>query len=104
VVMLPEVDSGVWIEFEAGDISYPIWSGCYWREGEVPEDAAEDAKAIFTKAGSLVLSDADSSLTLEDADGHKVVVDGDGVLIAGDSGKIAVGSKVSINDGALDVS
>ena len=33
---LPEVGSGVWIEFEGGDVSYPIWVGGYWREGEVP--------------------------------------------------------------------
>ena len=37
---LPEMGSGVWIEFEGGDVSYPIWVGGYWREGEFPADAA----------------------------------------------------------------
>ena len=28
--------AGVWIEFEGGDVSYPIWTGCFWRDGEAP--------------------------------------------------------------------
>lgn len=27
---VPELDTGVWIEFEAGDINRPIWVGIYW--------------------------------------------------------------------------
>ncbi len=31
------IGSGVWIEFEQGDIDYPIWSGVYWGSAaEVP--------------------------------------------------------------------
>ena len=37
--MLPEVGSGVWIEFEAGDVSRPIWVGCFWYSTEVPSTA-----------------------------------------------------------------
>ena len=33
---IPPIAAGVWIEFEAGDVSRPIWSGCYWGVGEVP--------------------------------------------------------------------
>ena len=34
---LPQVGSGVWIEFEQGDPNYPIWVGCYWGlAAEVP--------------------------------------------------------------------
>jgi uncharacterized protein involved in type VI secretion and phage assembly len=40
VAFLPEVGAGVWIEFEGGDVSYPVWVGCYWRDGEQPADAA----------------------------------------------------------------
>ncbi len=38
-VMLPEIGSGVWIEFEGGDVSFPIWTGCYWRTGDMPSAA-----------------------------------------------------------------
>src|SRR6476620_11243363 len=54
---LPEVGSGVWIEFEGGDVSFPIWSGCYWRDGEPPSDAAPAIKAIVTKSGHKLLFD-----------------------------------------------
>ena len=29
----------LWIEFEGGEVSHPIWSGCYWRTDELPADA-----------------------------------------------------------------
>jgi hypothetical protein len=32
---IPPVGAGVWIEFEEGDIDKPIWTGCWWKEGEV---------------------------------------------------------------------
>ena len=28
--MLPQIGSGVWIEFEQGNPDYPIWTGGYW--------------------------------------------------------------------------
>ncbi len=101
--MLPEVGSGVWIEFEGGDVSYPIWVGGYWRAGEIPA-AAADQKAIFTNAGTFTMNDGAGSLTLEDASGNKLVVDGSGVLAQGTGGKVAVGATVSVNDGSLEVS
>ncbi len=35
---MPEPGTGIWVEFEAGDPSYPIWVGCFWADGEVPEN------------------------------------------------------------------
>lgn len=104
-VMLPEVGSGVWIEFEAGDVSYPIWVGCYWRSGEVPAKANADIKAVITKAGSLSLDNSGPSITLEDADGHTLVIESAGVTVTvGSTTKIAATtSGVSVNDGALEV-
>jgi type VI secretion system (T6SS) baseplate-like injector VgrG len=32
---IPPTGSGVWIEFEEGDLDKPIWTGCWWKEGEV---------------------------------------------------------------------
>jgi uncharacterized protein involved in type VI secretion and phage assembly len=34
LLFLPPVGALVWIEFEAGDPGYPIWSGCFWERGE----------------------------------------------------------------------
>ena len=56
---LPDVGAGVWIEFEAGDVSLPIWSGCFWHDGDEPSDATESVRAIVTKAGQKILIDVD---------------------------------------------
>ena len=42
---VPDAGAAVWIEFEGGDVSYPIWSGCFWRAGELPADAAPEQPA-----------------------------------------------------------
>jgi hypothetical protein len=36
---IPPVGSNVWVEFEAGDPDYPIWSGCFWGENQLPANA-----------------------------------------------------------------
>jgi uncharacterized protein involved in type VI secretion and phage assembly len=101
-VMLPEVGSGVWIEFEGGDVSYPIWTGCYWRSGEVPSDASATAKAIFAQSGTLTLDDDASSVTLTDSNGDKLTLTGGAATIEGSTGKVvADGSGVTINDSSL---
>lgn len=43
---VPPVGALVWVEFEQGDLSYPIWTGTYWTGG-VAAPAKEPAKRIF---------------------------------------------------------
>ena len=31
-IAIPPVGTNVWIEFEGGDLNYPIWSGCFWGQ------------------------------------------------------------------------
>jgi uncharacterized protein involved in type VI secretion and phage assembly len=34
---IPQIGSGVWVEFEQGDPDYPVWVGCYYGSAaEVP--------------------------------------------------------------------
>jgi len=102
--MLPEVGSGVWIEFEAGDVSFPIWTGCYWSVGEVPSSAAADVKTIITSAGTLSFDNGSGSVTLADSAQNTVVLDSSGATVTAGAGKIEVGaSGVSVNNGALEV-
>lgn len=102
---LPEVGAGVWIEFEGGDVSYPIWVGCYWREGELPPDAAKAKKLIQTKCGHKVILDDDGqSITLSDPNQNTVTLDSSGITISRSSGKVTVTeSEVTVNDSGLKV-
>ncbi len=37
---VPPLKAGVWVEFEQGDIDYPIWTGCFPGDGfEIPKQA-----------------------------------------------------------------
>jgi uncharacterized protein involved in type VI secretion and phage assembly len=77
--MMPEKDAGVWVEFEAGDPSYPIWVGCFWADGQAPKNArgaaaAPPLKIIRSQKGLLVtLDDKQQAITLSDQDGNNLV-------------------------------
>jgi uncharacterized protein involved in type VI secretion and phage assembly len=79
---VPEVGAAVWIEFEGGDLDYPIWTGCWWGDNEVPEAATPAQKVIKTVGGHvLVLDDDAPSVTLTDANGNSLVLDDQGIRI-----------------------
>jgi uncharacterized protein involved in type VI secretion and phage assembly len=101
---LPEVDSAVWIEFEAGNVSFPIWTGGYWLANQVPSDAADAVKVIVTKQLKLLFDDDQDSITIEDSNGNKVTLDSSGITLSNGSQTIQVtSSEVNVNDGALEV-
>ena len=51
---MPDVDASVWVEFEAGNLNYPIWTGCFWPAGAI--DSADAAPAIkFWKTGRFTV-------------------------------------------------
>jgi uncharacterized protein involved in type VI secretion and phage assembly len=105
IVFLPETGSGVWIEFEGGDVSYPIWTGCYWRDGEAPSDATQSVKAIVTAGKFKILIDDDAgSVTITDNNQNKITLDSSGITMERGANKIEIGdSEVNVNDGALEV-
>lgn len=105
VALLPEVGSGVWIEFEGGDVSLPIWTGCYWRQSEIPSAAAAAVKVLRTKAGhEIVLDDDGGKVTVTDSNDNKVTLDSSGVTVERGGGKLEItDGKVSVNGGALEV-
>jgi uncharacterized protein involved in type VI secretion and phage assembly len=102
---LPAVGSGVWIEFEGGDVSYPIWAGGYWRTGEFPPGAAKNVRVIVTAEKlTLTFDDDQSQITLSDGAGNKVTLAGSGLTLANGGQSVEVtSSSVSVNKGALEV-
>jgi len=105
MAFLPEQGSGVWIEFEGGDVSYPIWVGCYWRSGEQPSDATPTVKAIVTTSPNKILLDDDAgSITISDSNQNTVTLDSSGITLTRGSSTVQINdSEVNVNDGALEV-
>lgn len=111
---IPPTGSGVWIEFEQGDLSYPVWVGCwYGSQAELPADAltgnpAQPNMVVQTQGKqTIVMSDlpGQAGITLKAASGASIVVNDNGIVI--DNGKGATislqGNQVSINNGAHTV-
>lgn len=61
---MPPVGSGVWVEFEAGDPSFPIWVGCFWADDEVPLGGDPTMKVWQTDSITLSLDDDSVEATL----------------------------------------
>ena len=79
VYTIPALDANVWIEFEAGDVSRPIWTGCFWRSGELPKDETAaatnpDKKIIRTEQGLLLsFDDGGKTISLSDSNGSNLI-------------------------------
>jgi hypothetical protein len=89
ITVVPPVGAHVWIEYEAGDPDYPIWTGVFYLE--------QSDLARLGSGGSF-------SMALQT--GETVVADKKGIRIANGKGAsiTLVGPTVDINDGALTVS
>lgn len=105
LVLLPEVGDGVWIEFEGGDISFPIWSGGFWSRDELPDPGAVQVRALVTSSGhQVVLDDESSKLQLIHAGGAELTMtDNDITLKIGSTQIVMSSTGVNVNNGAFEV-
>jgi uncharacterized protein involved in type VI secretion and phage assembly len=105
LAFLPEAGAGVWIEFEGGDVSKPIWTGCYWRTDEQPTDATPQIKVIVTKSKhKILLDDDEGTIIITDANDNKLTLDASGIILERGGKKVKISdAQVSINDGSLEV-
>jgi hypothetical protein len=63
---LPPIGANVWIEFEGGDPNYPIWTGGFWGEGEVPaKPAVPTTFMLKSELMTLSLDDLQAEMKLE---------------------------------------
>jgi len=108
--MMPPKDAHVWVEFAGGDPNRPIWSGCFWGEGESPpvsvSPLAANKKMLKTETCTLTLDDTPGigGLTIETSDGKKIVMTKLKLEVTDGTWSITLSpSSVSINNGALEV-
>lgn len=120
---VPPISANVWVEFEGGDLSFPIWTGCFWGEGEMPvKQALPNTKVIQTETVTFEIDDSLTSVSLEwngkakppfaNDDGtrgmvelihekwRKVIFDDDGFAMQDEKGNVV---KVDSNSGAMTV-
>ena len=82
---LPEPDTGLWVEFEAGDPSYPIWTGCFWADGELPDESSADIKIWKTESVKIRIDDSGDEVLIENSGGSKITVTSDVISESGGS-------------------
>lgn len=117
VFMVPPIGAGVWVEFEQGDVNYPVWTGCRWGTAA---DIPLDAKAGLPVSPSIVLqtlgqhgvvisdlppTPVTGGVKLQSATKAMIVVNDSGIYINNGKGAsiTLVGPVVTINNGALAV-
>lgn len=105
LMAIPEVGDGVWVSFEAGDISKPICDGYWWACDEHPEPGGTTVRTFATSNGhKLVLDEDGDEVRLEHGDGPSIVLTGSEITLKVGSKKIVItSSSVKVNDGALEV-
>ncbi len=101
MVFIPEVAAGVWVEFEEGDLEFPIWVGTFWSKpggtSELPlpnaSDGKEDSAAQDPPTRKIIKTLKGHTIQLEDKDdeemisivegkhGHYITMDKNGISI-----------------------
>ena len=104
-VALPEQGDGVWVEFEGGDPSNPIWTGCWWDDGDMPSPADTNVRTWATSGGlKIVLDDDAGELRLEHPSGAKISLSDDGLELSFNSTTITLDDDGVSISGTVDVS
>lgn len=113
--MVPQIGSGVFIQFEAGDPDRPVWMGGWWGDvAEVPALALAgvpgDPNIVIqtTLQNGVVVSDLPGptgGIMLKSTTGATIIVNDTGIYIQNGKGAsiVMVGPSVTINEGALVV-
>jgi uncharacterized protein involved in type VI secretion and phage assembly len=121
---LPEPGTAIWVEFEGGDPSFAVWTGCFWADNELPDMGGAAIKILQTAKATLRIDDGPGDVVVSNDRDSAVTLAGDATIAAAagentarhvvggtgvksDSGGGATvdvnGPAVSVNDGALKV-
>jgi hypothetical protein len=108
---VPPVGANVWVEFEAGDTEFPIWSGGFWSVGQTPTPAIEQMTVFARDGVKLTINTLPGAGGLTIDVGPPVVptplslkFGASGIELTNGSASIKLTpASVSVNDGALEV-
>lgn len=97
---IPNEKDPVWVEFEGGDVRFPIWTYGWLRDADNP-DGSPDVKVLQTTSGNRIeLNDTEKSIAITDPHDNKVLLNSFGVSIIA-AKKISLGAKEGSKENAL---
>lgn len=102
-VMLPAIGANVWIEFEAGRLDAPIWSGGFWSDGQRPTPDAPDTRMIVSeKNHRIVFDDAAGTIEIVHDGGPTITLSANEIVLSCGLCTISIGPEaISMNDGVI---
>jgi len=109
---LPDIGTTVWVEFEQGEASYPIWVGCFWKDGDIPQaDARPGLKFLTTGKVSIRVDDDEGSIEISTGSGCSLKLTATDIELKAQSINASTGAKkialsaasFDVNDGAFTV-
>jgi hypothetical protein len=79
---IPEVGAGVWVEFEEGDLEFPVWVGTFWSEpggnSEIPHlndaDGKERKNEQKPPTRKIIKTQKGHTIQFEDAAGEETII------------------------------
>lgn len=92
----PHIGDIVWVEFENGNLTSPIWEYYTWTMGQKPEDLeGQDTIGMVTPGGhKIILQDQDGLLKINLKEGLELEIDSDHI-------KLKFGDTTLENDGSV---
>jgi hypothetical protein len=105
MVMLPAIGSGVWIEFEAGRLDNPIWSGAWWASGQRPDPQGPKVRVIVSENGHQVILDDDGDeVKIVHSSGPEIKLTATEIVLTCGSCELKISStEISLNNGLIKV-
>lgn len=109
---VPERDAQVWVEFEEGELSHPIWCGVFWQGAvgalaKVDDERRPTTRGLRTPSGHQLAFDdtlGQESIELTHRQGARLAIDPKGTitLASGDGTQVTVDGEaktITIEDG-----
>ncbi len=94
--LLPENGDRVWVAFEEGILTQPVWMGSFWEPSHQLQVGPE-VKFLRTLYGLVAIDDVNQKLTIETSDGAKLEMENGAVtLTSSDGGHVTLGNGTAI--------
>lgn len=96
---IPPEKSGIWVEFEGGLPSFPIWSGCFWADNELASTIDPTVKIWKTDKLTVRLDDGNDEALIASSSDARLKVNSSVLSKGGDSTHEVSGSGVATKTG-----